>query len=188
MLGAVSEPSPPDRDRPHADFYAAAVYGSIVAAALVAAFHEEHASPETTLLSLLSTMAVFWLAHVWSAIVGERIHVGDEFANHRIGAIARAEWPLVESAFLPAVALLLGFAGAIGAAHSLDAALVACVLQLFGWGLVVGRRAYDHWWAALFSGLTNGVLGIVLVSLEIAVVLSSHEAGVRSRKRPAWTA
>ena len=166
----VPEQARRDHDPPHADFYAAAVYGSIVAAALVAAFHEEHASPGTTLLSLLSTMAVFWLAHVWSAIVGERIHVGDEFANHRIGSIARAEWPLVESAFLPAVLLLLGSAGTIGATHSLDAALAACVLQLFGWGLVVGRRAYDHWWAALLSGLTNGVLGVALVSLEIAVV------------------
>ena len=165
----MPEPTSPTDPHP-ADFYAAAVYGSIVASALVAALREEHASPETIALTLLSTMAVFWLGHVWSAIAGERIHLRDELGGHRIVAIARAEWPLVEAAFLPSAVLLLGWAGMLGAVRSRDAALAVCILELFGWGLVVGRRAYDHWWAALVSGVVNGVLGLLLVALEITLL------------------
>lgn len=153
-----------------ADFYAAAVYGSIVAAALVAPFREEHVPAETIVLSLFATMAIFWLGHVWSAIVGERIHLGEEFTRHRIAEIARAEWPLIEATFAPAIVLALGWAGLVGDRTAATLALVVCVLELFAWGLVLGRRAYEHWWAALLSGVTNGVLGLVLVSLEIVLV------------------
>ena len=89
-----------------ADHYAAAVYGSIVAAALIEAFRGEHAHAETIALSVLATMAVFWLAHVWSAIVGERIHRRERgSARTASRQIARAEWPLVEASFAPVFVL-----------------------------------------------------------------------------------
>jgi hypothetical protein len=156
----------PDRS----DFYAAAVYGSIVAAALLAGFHEEHVSARTSLLTLLSTMGVFWLAHVWSTIVGERIHQGRHFTVRHAAEIARAEWPLMEATFLPALALLLGWAGALGRDAAVTIALVACILQLFAWGFVVGRRAYHRRLHALFAGLVDGALGLALVALEIAII------------------
>jgi hypothetical protein len=170
---AMSEPSHQSRwshEPDAADFYAAAVYGSIVAAALTGAFREEHASSQATALALLSTMAVFWLAHLWSALVGERIHLGLPFSLRHAAEVGRAEWPLLESAFAPTAILLLGWAGVFGQSTASTVALVVCVLQLFAWGFLVGRRAYDHWWSAGLSGLGNGVLGIALVSLEIAVL------------------
>jgi hypothetical protein len=166
----MSAPKSPDVEPRSADFYTAAVYGSIIAAALLGAFQEEHVSSSSTALALDSTMAVFWLAHVWSAIVGERIHLGIDFTMGHAGEIARAEWPLVESAFGPTAVLLLGWAGLFGHDAASTIALVLCVLQLVGWGFLVGRRAYDHWWSALLSGVINGVLGIALVALEIAVL------------------
>ena len=97
-----------------ADHYAAAVYGSIVAAALIEAFRSEHAHAETTALAVLSTMAVFFLAHVWSTIVGERIHRRERrLGLHRVAEIARAEWPLVEASFAPVFVLILGWAGVL---------------------------------------------------------------------------
>ena len=64
---AETEPDP-------ADIYAAAVYGSILAAAFTTVFRQEHAAPQAVAISVLGTMAVFWIAHVWSAVLGERIH------------------------------------------------------------------------------------------------------------------
>jgi hypothetical protein len=115
-------------------------------------------------------MGVFWLAHVWSTIVGERIHQGRQFTVRRAAKIARAEWPLIEATFLPVLALLLGWAGALGRNAAVTLALVACILQLFGWGFVVGRRAYDRGLHAVFAGLVDGALGVALVALEIAII------------------
>jgi hypothetical protein len=170
MLVAVSE-------LPHAfvddkaDHYAAAVYGSIVAAALIEAFRGEHAQAEATALAVLSTMGVFFLAHVWSAIVGERIHLRErKLGLHRVAQISRAEWPLVEASFAPIFALILGWAGILSDETAEGLALVVCILQLFGWGLAVGLRAYDHWTGALLSAFGNGALGLMVVSLEVAVL------------------
>jgi hypothetical protein len=51
-----------------------------------------------------------------------------------------------------------------------ELALIVCIVQLFAWGLAVGRRAYDHWWPALASGFGNGILGLIVVSLVVAVL------------------
>lgn len=162
-------PASPQRTQT-ADFVAAAVYGSIVAAALIGAFRQEHASSEATALALLSTLLVFWAAHVWSAIVGERIALGIHFTFRHGAEIARAEWPLIEASFAPAAFLLLGWAGVFADRTAATAALAVCVLQLFAWGLVVGHRAYDRVWMVLASGAANALLGLVLIAREIAVV------------------
>jgi hypothetical protein len=41
------------------------------------------------------------------------------------------------------------------------------VLQLFGWGIDVGRRRGGAWPAALLAGLVNGAFGLVIVVLEV---------------------
>ncbi len=154
-----------------ADAYAAAVYGAVVAAALITAFRREHASPEATALALISTLWVFWLAHVWSAMVGQRIYDDDRgLWRHSLGPIARAEWPLVEAAFAPAILLLLGWAGLIAEDTVTGLAIAACCLELFVFGVAVGRRAYSRWRPALLSGIVDAALGLLLISLEVLVI------------------
>ena len=48
-------------------------------------------------------------------------------------------------------------------------ALAIGVVQLFAWGFVLGRRVYSSRLGALVAGAVNGVLGCLLVALEIAV-------------------
>jgi hypothetical protein len=165
-MASIRRPAEPDR----ADFYAAAVHGSIVAAALLGAFRREDGSAEAVLFALVATLVVFYLGHVWSTIVGERVHAGQEFEWHRALHIARAEWPLVEAAFLPAAALVLGWAGVVSRDAAVDLALAVCVVQLLGWGLAVGHRAYDGWWQAVAIGLVDGALGVGIVALELVFV------------------
>ena len=55
--------------------------------------------------------------------------------------------------------------------------MIVCIVQLFGWGLAVGLRAYDHWAGALLSGFANGALGLMVVSLEVAVLHATGRAG-----------
>jgi len=152
------------------DFYAAAVYGSIIAAALLGAFRKEHDSAETVLLALVSTLAVFWVAHVWSTIVGGRVHAGAAFEWSHGVEVARAEWPLVEAAFLPSLALVAGWAGVVSRDTAVNLAMAICIVQLLGWGIAVGRRSHETWGQAAVTGAVNGALGIVIVALELVIV------------------
>ena len=166
------EPKQTESDAETAARYTSAVYGSILAAALIEALRAEHVAAEAIALSLLSTMVVFWLAHVWSGLVGDRIRHGPRPQLHRVIGVARAEWPLVEASFVPLLALLLGWAGLYGNQTAARIALAACIGQLVVWGLIVGHRAYEHWWAGALAGLTNGVLGLALIFLEVQVLHS----------------
>ncbi len=152
-----------------AEFYAAAVYGSIIAASLIVPFFEQHGSAETVALTLLSTMTVFFLAHVWSTVLGERIHSGSPYSVHHTMDVARAEWPLIESTFGPVVVLILGWAGLWSDSTAERLALGICLVELFGWGVVVGRKAYGAWGSSLLSGVVNVALGIGLIWLEVTV-------------------
>jgi len=163
-------PSSRVREAEQPDFYAAAIYGSILSAALLAPFHEEHVAAADALAVLLSTAAVFWLAHAWSTIVAERIHFGLPFSLRRALEIARAEWPLIEAALAPSFVLLLGWAGVVANQRALSLAIAVCIAQLIGWGFVVGYRAYHRGLHAVAAGIANGALGVGLVALEVAVV------------------
>jgi hypothetical protein len=159
-----------DGQADEADHYAAAVYGSIVAAALIEAFRAEHVGAEEIALSVLATLAVFWLAHVWSAVIADRINHGPNVQLSRVKAISRAEWPLVEASFVPIAILLLGWAGVLSDAQAAAIALGVCIVQLVTWGVVVGRRAYGDWMPAAVVGIVNGALGLVLIELEVLVL------------------
>lgn len=152
------------------DSFSAGVYGSIIATALVGALHEEHAAPGKIALSLVTSMAVFFLAHTWSEITGERIYLGTRFTWKHAWEIALSEWPLVEAAFGPAVPLLVGAAGAASHGTASWIALGVCVAQCLGWGLAVGARAYERWWQIALSAATTTGLALAVVGLEILVL------------------
>src|SRR5581483_7109569 len=72
--------------------YGPAVYGSVLVTALVGAGSEAHIDARSLTLTLLSTTIVFWLAHVWSEAVGDRLGGGVPSWAHLRG-LAVAEWP-----------------------------------------------------------------------------------------------
>lgn len=149
--------------------YTAAIYGTIVVASVIAALGHEHVAAGTVAGSVVSTAFVFWLAHTWAAGTAERVASGGHLSRRRMAEIARHEWPMVESALLPLLPIALAAAGAWSDQTGTDVALAIVVAQLFAWGLVVGRRTYDRWPAALLSGVVHGAFGVLLVLLKALV-------------------
>ena len=168
----ASSPGEPSYGRAsdaHAAGYAAAIYGSIVATAIVGALWGKNVSAQDMTIEVLATMIVFWLAHTWSEIAGERIHTGHTVSRRRMLALGRAEWPMVESGFAPVVALALAWIGVISDDKAAKIAIALGIVQLFAWGFVLGRRVYSRRLGALLAGAGNGLLGLALVALEIVV-------------------
>ena len=89
--------------------FGAAVYGSFLAASVIGVAYESGTGTQSMTASLLGSMLIFWAAHVWSEVVGERIRLGKAFRARDMLSIARREWPLVEAAALPSI--LLGLHG-----------------------------------------------------------------------------
>jgi hypothetical protein len=149
--------------------FAAAIYGSIVATAIIGALWGKDVSARDMTIEVGATMIVFWLAHTWAAITGERIHAGHGLGTQKVLALGGAEWPMVESGFGPVIALALAWIGVISASNGAKLAIAIGVLQLVGWGFVLGRRVYGRRLGGLLAGAGNGALGLLLVGLEIIV-------------------
>jgi hypothetical protein len=149
--------------------FAAAVYGSILAAGVVASLDVGDVSAGDMIAALGGTMLVFWLAHVWAEGIADRMHDPRPYTWRRLRAAATWHWPMVQAAAGPLVALALAGLDVLRLDTAVTLALCVCVAQLVGWGLVVGRRTFGSWPAALLSGLVDGLLGVVLIALKTLV-------------------
>jgi len=149
--------------------FAAAVYGSVLAAAVVASLDVGDVGAVVMTASLGGTMAVFYLSHVWSEAISDRMHDPRPYSWARLRAVALWHWPMLPAATGPLLSLALADLGVWSRATAVTVALAISVVQLVGWGIAVGRRTFESWPAALLTGLADGLLGVALVVLKSLV-------------------
>lgn len=140
----------------------------MLVAALVGTAFEAHVDARTMTLTLLATTFVFWLAHVWSEVMGVRLAGAIPRWNH-IRHAGLSEWPLVEAGFVPAALLALAWAGVYSRDAGAELALIAAVLQLAAWGFAAGWRTQRSLGPAIATGLVDCAFGIAIVGLEVAI-------------------
>ncbi|HEX5145590.1 MAG TPA: hypothetical protein VFV85_01100 [Conexibacter sp.] len=149
--------------------FAAAVYGSILAAGVVASLAVGHATKGEMTIALGGTLLIFWLAHVWSEAIADRMQDPRPYSWRRLRAVAAWHWPMVQASLVPLAAFVLADLGVWGLGTAITVALSVSIVQLVGWGIAVGRRTFDHWPAALLSGAVDGLLGVLIVVLKTLV-------------------
>ena len=144
------------------------VYGALLVTALIAA--QWSATPSTAFVaaSLVASVVVYWLAHVWSAIVNERLQ--RRFSRSDIARLGRGEAPMLAALVLPAVVLVVGDVIGADAGSVINVALVVSVGQLFFWGLAVGRADHYGWLPAIRVATVDCLFGLVIVALKVFVL------------------
>ena len=118
------------------------------------------------LATTAATVLVFWLAHVYAEVVGMRLDDG-RLGLTAVPAAMTGELPMLEAPAVSLLFLLLGAAGVLDADLAVGLALWNGVVQLVGWGIIVGRRRGRSWPAALLSGVIDGAFGVAIVVLEV---------------------
>jgi hypothetical protein len=158
---------PSERARGRTD-YAGAVYGSMLAASVIAGTGpRQHPLPALGLMLLLVTTGlVFWLAHVYARLAGDRER-GVALTRAEVRSVGAAEWPLVEAAFPPAAVAGLGWLLGLDNSVTAWAALAVAVAGQVGWAMVAAARASGRRPAAVVTaGLVNLGLGLTIVALK----------------------
>ena len=148
--------------------YAAAVYGSVLVTALVGAAFEAQLDARTMTLTLLTTILVFWLAHVWSEVMGVRL-AGTIPRWRHVRRVSVSEWPVVEAGFVPDALLALAWAGVYSRDTGAGLAMIAAVLQLGAWGFAAGWRTQHRVVPAIVTGVVDCAFGLAIVGLEVAI-------------------
>ncbi len=161
---AASPGAPRRRERTD---YAGAVYGSLLAASVIAAAGVSEPHPRLALILLLViTGVVFWLAHVYAHLVGEREADGS-ITWREARRVGRHERPIIEAAALPAVAVLVS--PWIGAGQNAWLALGVAVGQQVTWATLGARQAGASNRQIAVEAVVNLALGLLIVLAKVTV-------------------
>jgi hypothetical protein len=113
---------------------AGAIYGQILVTSFVAALSEVvDVDAGEIFTSLLVTMLVFWLAHVYADAVAQRLEREDSLTWREVWSIAKYEWPGLQAAVPALVAVGLGWAGALSTLTAVRLAIALGVVALLAW-------------------------------------------------------
>jgi hypothetical protein len=147
-----------------------AIYGAVLATAVIAALSEDAgAGPLELVGATVNTSLVFWLAHVFALFVGERAADWVSADWHSLRQLALQEIPMVAAALLPAAVLGLAQLDLLSRDHAVTVALTAGVLELSVWGAIAG---YHEPWGPAGVALGSAVataLGLLMVFLKVLV-------------------
>jgi len=106
-----------------------AVYGQILTISVVAALSEDaRAGPSEIFFSVILSMLVFWLAHVYAEAVALRLDRSDPLHWREVRGIMRQEWPMMQAAWPALVALGLGWVGVLASRFATNLAIVSVSL------------------------------------------------------------
>jgi hypothetical protein len=109
---------------------AGAIYGLVLGASIIAATSADHPRQAGVVeLYLCVTALVFYLAHVYSRVIGTWIE-GEVPSAATVRRELRREWPMVSAQLLPALFLLIGALGVISGRAGITGALVAALAEL----------------------------------------------------------
>ncbi|WP_241681644.1 hypothetical protein [Streptomyces sp. CB01881] len=165
----AGRPVPAKRHRPGRTDYAGAVYGSLLAASVVATAGTAGDFPRLQLIGLLLvTGVVFWAAHVYALVAGERT-VGRPVDRREVRRVAGHEWSIVEAAVLPAIAVAVSPLLGLGLSGTAWLALGVAVAQQVAWATLGAIRAGASRRMAIGEGVVNLLLGLVIVAAKAAL-------------------
>ncbi|MFI7128621.1 hypothetical protein ACIBQ1_23170 [Nonomuraea sp. NPDC050153] len=145
--------------------FAGAVYGSLLAASVVAGTVVDGTpiSAGDLVIVLICTGVVFWLAHVYALVVSSRTQ---PLTWQRLRAAGRHDWPVAQASFPPAICA--AFASALGLSDRAATwvALVVAVAGQAAWAVAAAVTARAPARVVVLSGVVNLALGLVIIALK----------------------
>jgi hypothetical protein len=158
----------PSRWRVFAPDSAGAIYGTIVAMAVIAGTARDPAHGKALGL-VVATLVVFWLAHVYAHTLSSHLRGEHGPGWSAVVAAMDEERPLLEGPVPLLVVLLLGELGLLEGGTAVRLALWLGIAELVLWGVLYSRRQHWNWLVAVTAGAVNGLFGLLIVLLEVIV-------------------
>ena len=147
------------------DNLAGGIYGTILVTSVVAAA-DGSVEIWRSLGIVEVTVIVFWLAHVYAHALAWRLDSNEQFSRAGLRNIAVGEWPLLQAAVVPSLALLAGALGLISARATYWIAIGYGVVALNWWGLLFARKERLSLPMTGAVVLVNASFGLCIVLLK----------------------
>lgn len=146
---------------------AGAVYGTVIAGSVIAAESAADVDLPRLTATVLSTLAIYWLAHTYSELVDLRISNQRRPLGTELKQVVGDESAIVGASVGPLAVILLVRALGVSERAAIHAGLYSIVLLLAGWALVAGRRSRLRRLELALHVLASTLFGCAVVVLEV---------------------
>jgi hypothetical protein len=162
------EPAEPPRLRP-----ADGIYGTIITASVLASAGDELTAGPLA-VSVLITIAVYWLVDVYSELLGghfehERLPSWPEVRTAMFIA-----WPMISASFIPLVVLGLARLSGLSNSSAATAALASALVMLVIYAWTAAHAAQLRGRRLAFVTSIAALLGILMIVLKNVVLVHLH--------------
>lgn len=147
------------------------VYGVLLVAGLIVASGATHSTSWQLFWTIVVTVAVFWMAHVYAGTVARHgldhdrvLDLGESFR-----AALKRSWGLLASAFVPLAILLLGAAEVVPDAVAIWSALWAGIAVLAALGYLAFLRRGASLPVRLLGAVVTAGFGLLMMLLKAIV-------------------
>ena len=143
-----------------------AVYGAIAVGALLAAESARRETYVRTVTAVVITLLLYWLAHSYADLAGQRLRAGDRLSARRFISTMVHEFPILLGAILPLITILLCWSGGVSLSGAVTAAVWTSASIVLLIELVAAIRAQLRGLPLLVQALTGAGLGSLIIVLR----------------------
>jgi hypothetical protein len=173
VAGGATPQRPGESAEPHRLRPADGIYGTIITASVLASAGDELAAVPLA-VSVLLTLAVYWLADVYSELLGGHFERGRLPSWREVRTAMFVAWPMVGASFIPLVVLGLARLSGLSAPRAASAGLVSAIVMLAIYAWAAGHAAQMRGPRLALVTAIAGVLGILMIVLKNVVLVHLH--------------
>ncbi len=145
----------------------AAIYGLIIVGALLAAESVEHENYAGSVVSVVLTLILYWLAHSYAEFASWRLEAERPISLRDLGLTMVRQFPILLGAAIPLAALLICWALSAPLSTGVSAALWTAGGTILLIELVSGIRSKQSGPALILQVGVGAMLGVLIAALKL---------------------
>jgi hypothetical protein len=140
-----------------------------VIASLLAAESGQHDGYLDTFASAAIATALYWVAHAYSELLGERLVIGERLSALALGRALARDWTIVRGAALPLAVIVIAWVTGASQQAGVTAALWSAIASLIVFELFAGIRARASPRQLALDAGVGAAMGIAVIALKIVL-------------------
>jgi hypothetical protein len=145
---------------------AGTVYGTITLGALLAAEDGLHDTYAETVGSVVLALLLYWLAHSYAELLGQRLATGGRLTARALGQALGRDWAIVRGTAAPLLALVASWAVGADQQTAVTVALWTCAASLVAFELLAGLRARARPGELALEVCVGAAMGLGVIALR----------------------
>jgi hypothetical protein len=146
---------------------AGAIYGMVAIGALLAAESGLRDTYLETLASALIALALYWLAHAYADMLGQRLEKRAQLTAAGLGRNLLHDWAIMRGGAIPLFVLLACWAVGISQETAVTIDLWVTAGNLLAYELLAGLRARSRPAELLLEGCVGAAMGVGILALRV---------------------